>query len=64
MSETFTAQIVDGIVVQVIVGTAEWAISRLGGTWVDCQTLVGIGWTYDQTNGFQPPIIQPPIINE
>jgi hypothetical protein len=31
-------------VVQVIVGTADWAQSRLGGVWLDSPTLVGIGW--------------------
>lgn len=54
MTETYAAQIVDGTVTQVIVGTAEWANDRLGGTWIDTDTLVGIGWTWDETNGFQP----------
>jgi hypothetical protein len=50
----YAAQVVDGTVAQVIVGTAEWANSRLDGTWVDTDTLVGIGWTY--TDGtFTPP---------
>jgi hypothetical protein len=31
-------------VVQVIVGTADWATTRLGGVWLDSETLVGIGW--------------------
>ena len=57
MSETYAAQIENGIVVQVIVGTAEWATTRLGGAWVDSETLVGVGWTWDETNGFQPPIV-------
>jgi len=52
---TYAAQVEDGTVVQVIVGDAGWANTRLGGTWVDTDTLVGIGWTY--TNGqFEPPI--------
>ena len=55
MSETYAARIVDGEVVQVIVGTAEWATHRLEGLWIDSNTLVGIGWTWDETNGFQPP---------
>jgi len=51
---TYAAQVVDGTVVQVIVGTAAWANSRLDGTWVDSDVLVGIGWTY--TDGtFTPP---------
>jgi hypothetical protein len=51
---TYAAQVEDGTVIQVIVGDAGWANSRLGGTWVDTDTLVGIGWTY--TDGtFTPP---------
>jgi len=50
----YAAQVEDGTVVQVIVGTAGWANSRLDGTWVDSEVLVGIGWTY--TDGtFTPP---------
>jgi hypothetical protein len=50
---TYAAQVTDGTVTQVIVGTADWANQRLNGTWVDTPTLVGIGWTYDGT--FTPP---------
>lgn len=51
-----TAKIsVDGFVEQCIVGTAEWAVSRLGGTWVDTEEKVGIGWTWSEENGFRPP---------
>jgi hypothetical protein len=51
---TYAAQVTDGTVTQVIVGTADWANQRLNGTWVDTVTLVGIGWTY--TDGtFTPP---------
>jgi len=57
MTETYAAEIIDGIVTQVIVGTAEWATPNLGGLWIDSETLVGIGWTWDETNGFQPPIV-------
>jgi hypothetical protein len=50
----YAAQVTDGTVTQVIVGTASWANQRLDGTWVDTPTLVGIGWTY--TDGqFTPP---------
>ena len=45
----------DGVVEQSIVGTAEWAAERLGGTWVDTETKVGIGWTYSEEHGFRPP---------
>lgn len=54
--ETYAAEIIDNIVVRVIVGNAEWAVKRLGGFWVDTDTLVGIGWSWDSTNGFQPPV--------
>jgi hypothetical protein len=50
---TYAAQVTDGTVVQVIVGTADWANTRLDGTWVDSPTLVGIGWGYD--GQFTPP---------
>jgi hypothetical protein len=49
----YAAQVDDGTVVQVIVGTADWANERLDGTWVDSATLVGIGWGYD--GQFTPP---------
>ena len=45
----------EGVVEQVIVGTSEWATSRLGGTWIDTETKVGRGWTYSQEHGFRPP---------
>lgn len=41
---TYAANIVDGHVAQVIVGTADWAIEHLGGTWVDTPVKVGTGW--------------------
>jgi hypothetical protein len=56
----YAAQVEDGTVVQVIVGDATWANSRLDGTWVDSDVLVGIGWTY--TDGtFTPPPAAPEI---
>ena len=54
---TYAAQVEDGTVVQVIVGTADWANARLDGTWVDSPTLVGIGWGY--TDGqFTAPVAE------
>jgi hypothetical protein len=41
---TYAAKVEDGTVVQVIVGDADWAQSRLGGVWLDSEVLVGIGW--------------------
>jgi hypothetical protein len=56
---TYTAQIVDGIVTQVIVGDAEWATSNLGGDWVTVGDVYpGPGWTYKGTT-FEPPYIEP-----
>ena len=52
---TYAAQVVDGTVVQVIVGDAVWANSRLDGTWVDSDVLVGIGWTYADGTFTPPP---------
>lgn len=57
MSEVYAAEIVDGVVIRVIVGDASWATDRLGGFWIDTDTLVGIGWTWDEVNGFQPPVM-------
>lgn len=61
MTETYAAQITNNLVTQVIVATAEWANSRLDGTWVDSDLLVGVGWTWDEINGFQPPAPPEPI---
>lgn len=55
MSETYAAKIENGVVTQVIVGDAWWAIERLGGLWIDSDTPVWIGGTWDEINGFQPP---------
>lgn len=59
--ELCVAKIHDGVVVDVTVatsatiGNAEWCMERLGGFWIDTDILVGIGWTWDEINGFQPP---------
>jgi len=49
------AQIKDGYVVQCIVGNSDWASEWLGGFWVNSQSKVGIGWTWNETDGFRPP---------
>jgi hypothetical protein len=51
----YAAQVTDGTVTQVIVGTADWANQRLDGTWVDTPTLVGIGWTFEDGTFVPPP---------
>lgn len=43
---TYAANIIDGQVAQVIVGTAQWASDNLGGLWVDSPVKVGAGWGY------------------
>lgn len=50
----YAARIVDGVVTQVIVGTAAWAADRLGGDWQDSPTKVGIGWEQHE-DGLRPP---------
>lgn len=52
---SYAAKIENGTIAQVIVGDADWAQSRLGGEWVNTDTLVGTGWTYNETDGFRPP---------
>lgn len=49
------AEIIEGTVARVIVGDPAWAADRLGGVWVGTESKVGIGWTYDETDGFRPP---------
>jgi hypothetical protein len=51
---SYAAKIEDGVVVEFIVGTAEWATNNLGGEWHDSQTKVGAGWTWDDDHGFRP----------
>ena len=52
---TYAYKIENGVVVDGIVGTAAWAIDRLGGLWIDSDRKVWVGGTWDETNGFQPP---------
>jgi hypothetical protein len=61
MSEVYAAQIVDGLVKRVIVGTASWATENLGGFWVDTETLVGIDWAWNQAEGFRQPVVDEPV---
>ncbi len=53
--ETYAAKIEDGVVVQVIVGNAEWAFNALGGVWVDSDMLIGKGWLWDGASFVEPP---------
>jgi hypothetical protein len=54
----YAARTEDGVVTQVIVGTPEWAVSRLGGTWVASEVKVGVGWTV-QDGVIVPPEPEP-----
>lgn len=51
---TYAAKLDDeNVVLEVIVGTAEWAIANLGGRWVD-SPKIGPGWIYEHGQ-FVPP---------
>jgi hypothetical protein len=58
----YSFRIDDGVVTQGTMSTpecaAEWLTENFGGFWVDSETLAGVGWTWDETNGFQPPSIE------
>ena len=48
--ETYAVEInTDNVAIRVIVGNAEWAAVTLGGTWIDSDTLVGVGWIWNRT---------------
>jgi hypothetical protein len=52
--ETYAARIKEGVVVQVIVGDADWASNALGGLWIDSDVLVGNGWLWDGEKFTEP----------
>lgn len=52
---TYAACVEDGVVTNVIVGTAEWANANLDGVWVDCDKI-GVGWLWDG-EVFTPPVV-------
>lgn len=54
MSE-YAARVEDGLVVDVIAGSPEWATERLGGEWKSVESVVGLGWSWTKTYGFRPP---------
>jgi len=51
----YAAKIIDGVVVDVIVGDAYWASTKRGGFWVDSNKKIGVGWTFSAKDGFKPP---------
>lgn len=58
----YAYKVENGIVVNGIVGNAAWAMEKLGGFWVESETLAWIGGIWDEVNGFQPP--PAPIVTE
>lgn len=52
MEYTYAGQIENGVVVQIIVGTAEWAEANIGGKWVNSPTKIGVGMGWNETEGF------------
>jgi len=53
---SYAACVEDGVVTNVIVGTAEWANANLGSVWVDCEKI-GVGWLWDG-EVFTPPVVE------
>lgn len=51
----YAGQEQNGVCVQCIVGTAEWAAAHLGGVWHDASDKVGVGWLWTELYGWQPP---------
>lgn len=49
----YSAQVVNGVVVNAIVVDSEWASTHEG--WVDSDFLVSVNWTYSEHEGFRPP---------
>ena len=63
MERTYAGKVVDGIVVDAIVGTAQWAIENLGGEWYDSPMKIWVPGIWDEMKGFQP-ILGPENDNE
>jgi hypothetical protein len=51
---SYAGRVNNGVVVEAIVGTAEWAIQNLGGEWHDSETKIRVPGLWDDANGFQP----------
>jgi hypothetical protein len=60
----YAAKVENNVCIEVICGNANWATERLGGTWISCSDLVGIGWVYDGNSFVQPIAIHPPISSD
>lgn len=55
MADLIAVRVENGVVIDAIVATIEWATENLGGLWVQSDGPVWIGGTWDEINGFQPP---------
>lgn len=55
MTQTYACLIVDGVVADIVVGTSEWAEQNLEGVWRESESKIGVGWMWDENNGFRPP---------
>ena len=53
-SRTYACKVDNGVVVQVLVGSASWANENLGGFWVDSESKVGLGWLWNSEYGLRP----------
>lgn len=54
---SYAGKVNNGVVVEAIVGTAEWAIANLGGEWYDSETKICVPGLWDEVNGFQPMLV-------
>lgn len=54
-NRTYSYRIENGVVVEGLVGLAQWATENFGGFWVESPVKVWIGGTWTETDGFQPP---------
>ncbi len=52
---SYAAKIENGVVTEVILGSAEWASTNLDGLWVGSENKIWIGGSWDETHGFRPP---------
>ncbi len=55
MEPTYAGRIENGVVVDAIVGTAEWAIANIGGEWHDSTERIYLPGIWDEEHGFRPP---------
>ena len=56
----YAGKVENGVVVQAIVGDAQWAITNLGGEWHDSEDKICVPGLWDEINGFQPMPSEPP----